>query len=503
MPPNPVPRYCGCGTRLARDNTGTRCAACVRRVHRGQGPGQGPAPAVPAEFWTRARIRAALRSGHLGHLIAAYRHHPFHGRTLQQAIVAGWVGLTQAQLSRIEHGPPVRDLDRLDLWATTLGLPAHLRWFRAGPPPFPPASTPEREPAGAPEPTPATEQPANRALDPDVNRRELLRLLSTAAAALSAAQVTALLDPDRITPRPTGPHDPRTVEHLALVNTGLWTAFTTAPDKAAVFPAVRGHLDRLTTALRRPQPVAVRKRLAGLTADTFQLAGEVFFDANQYSEAAHCYTLAATASRDADAMDLWACAMTRHAYISVYEQNFTHALPLLDLAAALAARGDTALSTRHWVEAVRAQALAGVGDLPGSQRALDAAENVHALGPYPHTGGWLRFDGSRLPEDRGACYVQLGRPDLAEPVLTEVARSTPPGRRRGVALVDLATVGALRRDPLQIVTHATAALDLAQRTHSGVVIRKLRSLRPYLADHRTDRHVQHLAAIGQLRTTRA
>ena len=34
----------------------------------------------------------------------------------------------------------------------------------------------------------------------------------------------------------------------------------------------------------------------------------------------HCYTLAATASNEADAFDLWACAITRHAFIEMHEQ---------------------------------------------------------------------------------------------------------------------------------------------------------------------------------------
>lgn len=84
---------------------------------------------------------------------------------------------------------------------------------------------------------------------------------------------------------------------------------------------------------------------------------------------------------------------------------------MLDLAASLAARGDSALSTCHWVQAVRAQALAGTGDIGGCQKALDAADEVHRLTGPAHNGGWLRFDGSRLAEERGTCYVELKRPD--------------------------------------------------------------------------------------------
>jgi transcriptional regulator with XRE-family HTH domain len=48
---------------------------------------------------------------------------------LSQELVAGWLGLTQAQLSRIENGPPIRDLGKLIHWADTLRIPAEHLWF--------------------------------------------------------------------------------------------------------------------------------------------------------------------------------------------------------------------------------------------------------------------------------------------------------------------------------------------------------------------------------------
>ncbi|TMK53781.1 MAG: helix-turn-helix transcriptional regulator [Actinobacteria bacterium] len=85
---------------------------------------------MPAEFWATDRMRDALATWHMGRVIAAYRDHPFHGRPLAQEIVAGWAGITQAQLSRIESGPPVKDLDKLTEWARALRIPASLLWFK-------------------------------------------------------------------------------------------------------------------------------------------------------------------------------------------------------------------------------------------------------------------------------------------------------------------------------------------------------------------------------------
>ena len=84
---------------------------------------------MPDEFWDADLIRDALASWHMGRAIAAYRNHPFHGQPLHQNVVAGWVLMTQPQLSRLENGPPVKDLDKLVLWARTLQIPSHLLWF--------------------------------------------------------------------------------------------------------------------------------------------------------------------------------------------------------------------------------------------------------------------------------------------------------------------------------------------------------------------------------------
>ncbi|WP_369371716.1 helix-turn-helix domain-containing protein [Promicromonospora sp. Populi] len=78
-------------------------------------------------------MRDALASQNMGTVVSAYRRHPIHGRRpLAQSLVAGWLGITQGQLSRIESGRnKVRDLDRLRAYAATLQIPPSLLWFDA------------------------------------------------------------------------------------------------------------------------------------------------------------------------------------------------------------------------------------------------------------------------------------------------------------------------------------------------------------------------------------
>ncbi len=120
-------RCARCGANLAADNDSGRCAPC-QRAERDR---IVAAPDVPPSFWSHEPLRHALADRHLGRVVRAYRHHPYHGRQpLPQATVAGWFGITQAQLSRIENGPAVVHLDRLAHWVRVLRIPAHTLWFR-------------------------------------------------------------------------------------------------------------------------------------------------------------------------------------------------------------------------------------------------------------------------------------------------------------------------------------------------------------------------------------
>lgn len=350
--------------------------------------------------------------------------------------------------------------------------------------------TPTRQPS-----TVAAVPPDSAEAD-DMNRRDLLRLFSVTGALLALpAGETALADVDRLAAAAhTGAVDATGVAEFAQLNSHLWRVYALSPTKGHVLPLVRAQLDVLTDSLRRPQAPTVRQQLCELTADLFQLSGEIFFDGDRYTDAAHCYTLAATAGKEAAASDLWACALTRHAFIAVYERRFADAAPILDVAAALARRGDPGLSTRHWVAVVQAETFAGLGDLDSCQRALDtAAEVQHLQGPV-HNGGWLRFDGSRLAEERGTCYVTLGRHDLAETALVDALQGTLTARRKAGVLTDLAMIGVHRRDPDQVVTYADTVLAAARQTGSGVITRKLRVLQPYLAPLLNHQQIQRLDA---------
>ncbi|MET8542951.1 helix-turn-helix transcriptional regulator [Kitasatospora sp. NPDC004799] len=328
----------------------------------------------------------------------------------------------------------------------------------------------------------------------DMKRRDVLSLLATTGALM------ALPGSDKPSPRSgvaaslteTGPE----------LNSHLWKVFSLSDSKQAVYPIVRHQLGVLAKGLGENQSDASRQQLCTLVADLYQLAGEIFFDANRYADAAHCYTLAASASREAGAFDLWACALTRHAFVELYERRFAVAAPILAAASQVADRGDPRLSTRYWVAAVQAEVHAGLGDLDATKRALDSAEQVHTLSGQLHNGGWLRFDGSRLAEERGTCYLALGRPDLAERALTAALSQQLSLRRRGAVLAELAALGAERRDLDQAGHYTRAALELVGQTGSGYIGRKLQGVRkrlePLVADGRASALHQEISALDSV-----
>lgn len=332
----------------------------------------------------------------------------------------------------------------------------------------------------------------------DMNRREFLQILSItgALAALPPGEGVAAAGSH------TGSLSMADLDRYEQLNTHLWQAFSMARSKTATYPLVRDQLGALVEGFDRVQGEDAHRRLCMLSADLFQLIGEVFFDSNRYTDAAHCYHLAASAAREVRAHDLWACALTRHAFISLHERRFGKAVSVLNAATAVARRGDGQLSTRHWVAAVQAEAFAGLGDLDSCGRALELAGQVHEVGGEVHNGGWLRFDGSRLAEERGTCFVRLGRPDLAEEALGEALAQQLSPRRRGSVLTDLAILGVQRQDTDLLLTHAEEALDLAQTSGSGYMSHKLRELHEHLEPFKADRRISALSSrIAGLPTT--
>jgi len=120
----------GCGTVLAADNTARLCGRCHREQHDQL---RAPPAQLPDGFFDTDELRAAFESQHIGKVFKAYRSHPRHlqlfGKALNQELLGRWLGLTQAQVSKLENGKPEQNLETLRNYAKVLHLPQHLLWF--------------------------------------------------------------------------------------------------------------------------------------------------------------------------------------------------------------------------------------------------------------------------------------------------------------------------------------------------------------------------------------
>jgi hypothetical protein len=314
----------------------------------------------------------------------------------------------------------------------------------------------------------------------DMKRRELFRLLSAGGSALV---LSFAVDWERIGGALAKPSnlDLTVVEDLAAINARFWSLYLGASAKSAILDGVSGQLKTLVQFLREPHSEQIHHRLCALVSDLAQLAGEIHFDRHAPDLAASCYTFAASAAREARAYDLWSCALIRHAFSPLYDEQYTEALPLIKEAGQLAARGDSQLPTRFWASAVEAEVESGSGHLVDCQRALEIAQGVTAITTV--SPAWTRFEASRLPALRGACYVRLVQPDLAVPALCEaLSQFEKPGRKRGMVLLDLAkaAVQGQSQDIDQACGYLDQVVDIVNLGVSGFLKKGIATVRGQL-----------------------
>jgi hypothetical protein len=306
-------------------------------------------------------------------------------------------------------------------------------------------------------------------------RRELFQLLSIASGILVLPDV----DWERIDQVVNKPSllDETGLCDLEAINQHYWAIYLTSFTKIAVLDGVLGQLKTLIGLLQTTSSTPLYRGLDVLVCDLVQLAGEIFFDINDYNSAQFCYTFAVEYAKEAKHWDLWACALVRNAFLPIHDKNYQNAFPLLEQAERIARRGDGTLVTRYWVAAVSAEAHAGNGKLVLCQKSLDLAEKVRDI-QKGDNGGWLRFDASRLPEQRGTCFVSLKEPSLAIPALNEaLAQNAKPTRRRGMVLHDLAQSALQQRNVEQACVYAHRVIEIALHNSSGMLKRRLYTLR--------------------------
>lgn len=364
-----------CGGRLARDNDSGRCAPCqAAERDRLSAP-----PEVPASFWEHQPVRQALAARHLGQVIRAYRCHPYHGRhPLPQTVVAGWMGITQAQLSRVENGPPLVHLDRLAHWAQLFGIPGAYLWF----------TPPDRNHM-----TGAVVAGEPQSPGPDEGRRALL-----AAIAAVAAGAGLLGSADIVQPRRIGAAD---VVRLTAVLT-LYRSVDRECGGGLLYREVARFAESVYRMLDWTHPAGLTPRLVAAVAAARQLAGWTALDAGRHDDAQRHFVAGERAALTAGDAPL--AAMIRYAQAKQL-QHLRHnrdALATLQLAhAQLGAQATPAVKALLW--GAEAASAAALGDHRTAVTTLGKASDQFDRISQEREPDWMGF------YDRGELLAQYGR----------------------------------------------------------------------------------------------
>jgi tetratricopeptide (TPR) repeat protein len=433
-------RYCRCGARLARDNPARLCAVCQREA---QEATTRP-PQVPAAFWETDRLRDALEARHLGQVIRAYRLHPEHGpRPLSQELVASWAGLTQAQLSRMESGPAIRDLDRLTRWARLLGIPQRYLWFDL------PGTN--REPVVV-----AMDYPAGPAVPPLVN------LPAEREPADDLAAMAAFRAADR---QVGGGH---------------------------LYPNVVRYLERSVAPRLFGSAGSAEATVFSAAAALTEMAGWMAHDVGQDELAKQHFDRALALATAGPDDELGAAILASQSHLAYEQRAMTDAV-------ALARRGQervppepTSAAVVARLLAMEARGLAATGNRAASGQALGEAERVLGTVAVDEPSPWTSpFDLAALASEAAECWRQLGQLKEAERQARQALalRTGDRTRSRAFGRLKLAEIYIAQRRYDEACAVGREVLAETQGLSSVRVIRQLRALAAVLEPLRSVRVV--------------
>lgn len=377
----------------------------------------------------------------MGRVIRAYRHHRYHGRRgLAQETVAGWLNLTQGQLSRIENGPPIARLDRLVQCATVLRIPEQYLWFVL------PGSRVDA--AGQATPRADARDPAD---DGELGRLDELVQATERIRRLRASNV-----------------DDMTIVRLDHVVERYAKAYEDA-GATSLYRLVlreRGTIDEL---LQGHQSAAQRAALFVLGGKLSVLLAHLAFDLGHQSLAETYADEAWTLAELAGQPDLLAHVRGTQSFVAYYRQQYQEAL--------LLAR-DGARHARTRPGAVRvavqeARALARLGDRSGVDRAVARAFDLRRELDEPDTPApflsFAPYDTSRIAGNAATAYLSLGQADkvrhytgIALPVL-EAANA-----QAGQALTRLDAAASFLLDGAEEPDRAAVMVSAAIRAGGGL-----------------------------------
>jgi transcriptional regulator with XRE-family HTH domain len=432
------------------------------------------APVHPAEFWEHSELRAAARERHFGRLLRAYRG--VQTPPVQQTQLAGWLGITQGQLSRVERAvAPVHDLAKLDRWARVLRIPEHLLWFELSP-------EPSEAPAAAP--LQATVEEPDRDEndeDEDVRRRDLLKVGGVATAAGSGLladtpwqRLMDSVDKGR-------PVDTATVQLMQDRTADFFETEYTVPARH-VLDSLTNHRATLTTLLGNARTDTTRDPLAVMLGETEALIGWLHFDLGQANEATNAWRTTLKIAKDTGDRALAACALGYWSYLASSRNDIAPAVRLLRQAEEYVP-GNYAPATRSWIAARAAEESARLGEETAALRSLERAFTAFDFARPRTERVWTGFfTANRLGGVTVSTYMALGHRDATAAADSLLASLSPTENKvRAIVLADLTTLAVRANDFDRATALADDAIDVTVRTETSLARQRLLTLASALA----------------------
>jgi DNA-binding SARP family transcriptional activator len=288
--------------------------------------------------------------------------------------------------------------------------------------------------------------------------------------------------------------DDTTLTHFETITKNHWDLFLHAPSKRDLLGSFWGHWQTLLQFLRYPLPGAISNRLCSIAGESAQMIGEILFDIQDYQHAQNCYDFSIFAAKEAGNNVLRAVSLGRLSFLPIYQKEPRQAYPLLQEAKQLLMSVSSRPTLSAWLSLIEAEAVAHLRDEIACEKALEDATANYLQGISEEDRLWTRFNEATIPGYKGACYLELQKPQKALSALEETLNFIPAysARHQSLILADMAAATQQMEEIQETCLLLRQALEITAQTKSLLVLIRIERVRKGLSPWEETTYVQQL-----------